>query len=498
MLSRSNQNICLLITDQSMKAALLSAGGTVERLASRDISGVSPEQLPKMVRTLLAGFPVRQAEVLCLIPAAYVTTKNIEVPSVDPEEIQSIVNLQAGRHTPFSREEILLGYINLGSYQSNYTKVLLAIVNRNIVKDKLSILEKADLRAARVAFVPEGIARYYAKLLNVKKDSSPVGIIDIGQYGTNFIIESRGTVVTCRWISIGFSQLKNSPEERNKLLEEIAKSIEIYRSEEIDKNPAQYLVTTDLPVVKEMVPLLSEALKAEVKISPAVDALKNTALLKKKFAKEFNEESFVDVFALVLAAKTEIDFMPEEIQMKRSVEEQGREVTRTGMFAVSALVLAGAILFSKIYFQDVFLNKNLRDHYAEQRQEVKQLEDLSVKNRIIKDYLDSRLVSLETIRELYRIIPNEIYLQNVTMDDEGTITIDGVSVSMSRVFAVVSSLEESELFKGVKTKSTATKKDRGKDVASFEIVFRLESAPDEEDLVAKGTDSQKAEKTVKE
>ena len=50
---------------------------------------------------------------------------------------------------------------------------------------------------------------------------------------------------------------------------------------------------------------------------------------------------------------------------------------------------------------------------------------------------------------------------------------------MSRVFTLVTALEESPLFKAVKTQSTTAKKERGKDVAVFEISFKLESARDD-------------------
>ena len=77
--------------------------------------------------------------------------------------------------------------------------------------------------------------------------------------------------------------------------------------------------------------------------------------------------------------------------------------------------------------------------------------------------------------------PDEIYLQSILLGEEGRINIQGISESMSRVFNFVTALEESEYFKSVKTTSTTAKKDRGKDVAAFEIVFRLESTDDEED-----------------
>ena len=46
------------------------------------------------------------------------------------------IDLQAGRHTPFSREEILMDYLNIGTYRKNYTEVLLVIVNSNAVRGR--------------------------------------------------------------------------------------------------------------------------------------------------------------------------------------------------------------------------------------------------------------------------------------------------------------------------------------------------------------------------
>ena len=58
------------------------------------------------------------------------------------------------------------------------------------------------------------------------------------------------------------------------------------------------------------------------------------------------------------------------------------------------------------------------------------------------------------------------------MDEDGTVTIDGISETMSQVFSYVKSLDDSTMFKDAKTKSTSTKKDNGKDVAGFEIEFK--------------------------
>ncbi len=140
------------------------------------------------------------------------------------------------------------------------------------------------------------------------------------------------------------------------------------------------------------------------------------------------------------------------------------------------MLLLGGIIMSKIYFKVTFLNKNLREDFAAQRDEVKKLEERMAKTRVIREYLSDRMVGLDTIQELYRLTPTDIYLNSLTMDEDGTINIEGISDSMSQVFAYVKSLEDSPMFKNVKTKSTTTKKDQGKDKAVFQLGLKLESA----------------------
>jgi Tfp pilus assembly protein PilN len=153
---------------------------------------------------------------------------------------------------------------------------------------------------------------------------------------------------------------------------------------------------------------------------------------------------------------------------------------------------------SKVYFKDAFFKKNLMDKYSGQRREVQSLEGIVTKTRILRQYMASRDVSLEAIRELYRLIPQEIYLTSINVDGAGSLSIQGVSDSMSQVFTFVTALESSPLFEGVKTKSTAAKKDRGKDVATFEIIMNLtDSNGESEDKPAQTPAVKKESKPVK-
>ncbi len=492
MFNQDKDYLSVSLTEQSIKVALVKSSGAVVKVARREVSGTAPEAFTRELRVALSGFNPKKSHVLCVIPASVATTKNIEIPSVDPEEIKSIINLQAARHTPFSREEILVGHVNLGSYQPNFTKVLLVIVNRNVVKDRLKIFEGAGLNIHKIVFEPEGTARFYAKSLGLRRDGAPIGIIDVASHSTTVTIASRLTAAMCRSIPIGTGELgAQGAEARDKLVAEIKTSIDSYKDEDIDKMPAYFLLTSTQGIVKDLQPSLASVLGTPVQVTPFVDLIKAGSGLKKTLERDFADDSMTDVLAPAMSAgRMDVNLLPEEILLKRSVEQQSRDAMVTGVLVVIILLLAGFILSSKNYFKETFLKKNLREKFAGQHEEVLKLEDQMKSNKLIRGLLDSRLSSLEVLRGLYAIIPKDIYLNSVNQNEEGVVTINGIAETTSRVYAFVGSLSESKIFDGVKTKSTAGKKDRGKDMVAFEIEFTLNKNQGNDSSSASGAEKE--------
>jgi Tfp pilus assembly PilM family ATPase/Tfp pilus assembly protein PilN len=472
MFGADKRYLSFSLNENVIKLVQARSSGLVEKVARVSAVDASADSLGQALKTLLNGFN-RKSSVVCVIPANAATSKTIDVPSSDPQEIKSIINLQVNRHTPYSREEVLVGYINLGPGSPNHTKVLLVIVHRNIIKDRLAILEKSSLNPDKILFVPEGIGRLYFKGLNLKKDSAPIGVIDIALTSVNFMVVSRGAVIFCRSIPIGVKQIIDTQEGVNKLIEEINKSIAAYVSEDNEPSVSSFVVTTDSDVVHNILPILKEGLKAEVRVSSYVNFIKGGAV-RNKLQKDFADDSFLDVIAPVATvSKCEVNLMPEEMILKKTVEKQSQEAIKTVVAVLLILAFSGAAFMCTIYFKDAFLNKKLREKFAGQKEEVQKLQERLTKVKIVRQYLQGRMVSLDIINELYRVTPPQIYLNIIAMDEDGALTVNGISDSMSRVFSYVKALSDSPMFKNVKTKSTATKKDNGKDVAAFELNLQV-------------------------
>lgn len=484
MLKKGLDNLCLTITDEVLKVVHIKGSGPGARIlavASQDLSGTSADQVSGIIQNVLAKINTKNANLIYVIPSSLVTTKNIEIPSVNPEEIRSIVNLQAGRHTPYSREEIQIGYVNIGAYKANYSKVLLVIANRGILKEQLSAFEKAGLKIKKVLFAPEGVSSFYAEALNLKKDALPVGLIDIGRKSTEFVITLKGLPITSRNIPIGRQQIADEGDEGlAKLVDELNKTIESYKNDDIDQAPTNFFITSSDDAAQKLQAALTEKLGWMVKASPYVDLIKTTQDALKQIASDETQSSLLDIIASAgFAFTSQVDLMPEDVQLQKSIEDQGKEIFKTAVLMLIILITVACGLGLRAYFKNSYLNK-MESQYQGIRSEVDVLKRLSNQTRIVQTHLKNSMVSLDVINELYRKIPREIYLTNISMDEKGNISLQGISDVASIVFNLGTALKDSEHFKSVDIKSTTAKKDRGKDVSAFEITLKLASAADDD------------------
>jgi Tfp pilus assembly protein PilN len=188
--------------------------------------------------------------------------------------------------------------------------------------------------------------------------------------------------------------------------------------------------------------------------------------------------SFLNVIASLLAyEEMKVDLVPDEIKLRKSIEERGKELIKTGILVLAIFVSAFSILTSKIYFKTAYLN-NLDKKYNQLEQEAKALENDFEKINMIKQYLSCRGFSLEVLGELYHMVPLELEVNDIRFDEQGKFSVRGTAESMSIIFSFVDSMKKSKYFLDVKTKYTTKRKEATRDVADFEIACLLNKKAD--------------------
>ncbi len=378
---------------------------------------------------------------------------------MNTQEIREIVDLQAGRHTPYSREEIVIDYINIGAYRENYTKILLVIVTLSVVRRQIDILERAGLKVEKVYFAPEMIAFFSSSILKLGQDETAQTLVHVDAHFTDFIVISKGKIIFVRSIPIGKKHLSSEQERyQMRFIEEVKKSMETYQSEDIGPLPEEIILMGSVNEGEELKELLHTMLFIPVRFFPYLDhAPMSSSELKKSLSA--GHDSFLDVVApLINPPKGNINLIPEEMKLRKKFEEKSKDLVTAGVYIMTILAMLCLMLISKIFFQAAYL-ENLNDTYNPIIESSKRLEKNFSQMQLIKRQLRDRNTAIEALAELYNLIPTDIQLNGIKFTLQGRFSIEGNSRTMGTVFSFIGDMEESGLFQNVESKRTTKRRE---------------------------------------
>ncbi|MFH0731465.1 MAG: pilus assembly protein PilM [Candidatus Omnitrophota bacterium] len=447
-------------------------GHAVKRIgfSSKNIRGLRDEDISKAIKASLNEQGLRPTDIISMIPSHLSITKNIEIPSLDPSEIKEIINLQAGRHTPYSREEIVVDYVELGTFKRSYTKVLLVIVSRDVIKRHSAILNKAGFKLEQIIFSPESVSKFVSKMMKLENKAMPTCIVHVDEGFTDFTVVFKGKVIYVRSIPTEIESLASQIlAPQNRFVDEVKSSLEAYEAEDIEQKPDGIILTGAFERVKNLESIFTSSMQKPVR---TFDYLKNLPLSQEvlKSTSPGSAVSFLDVISVLFVQnELRLALVPEEVKLKRAFEEKSKEIIKTGFLALVIFVFVCIMLTSKIYFQSAYLSK-LDEKYQSQLPDVQNLENSFLKVQATKAYLYKRGYSLEVLADLYSVLPENVQLTDIKFDITDIFSIKGTADSMAAVFSFVEEMEKSRYFKDVKNRYTTKRKKGDVDVADFEII----------------------------
>ena len=447
----------------------------VQNLLSGEIRGLTDDEISALIKDALGRLGLGRARAYLMVPLQAVITRSIEIPSLDPEEIREIVNLQASRHTPYSRAEIIIDTLTVGTVRDSYTKVLLVIVPKDIVARQTRILEKAGLKPEKVFFPPEALTQAFSKILQNESSDRVTVVVHMDATFTAFMVIQRSKLLFMRGISVGADQLLQERDVyADRFTDELQKSLESYTSDEAGPLPAEMILTGAVAENTDLDDLFAEALSIPIRHQTYFQTFSITDRAK-QVAETSKRISFFSVIAPVLLFdRLKADLVTEERKLRMHLERRARDIMTTAVLSLILLILVFSLFVEKLYFRTQYLEK-LQARYRPVREDARSLEQIFAKTQLIKGYLLNRGMSIETLSELYDALPMEVRIASVKYENGKNFTAKGTSRTMSAAFSFVSNLEKSKRFQNVKTKYVTTRSEDGQDVADFEITALIEN-----------------------
>jgi len=475
--SPSRGTLAFHFTGEELRLALVAPTSRGEKeilyLSSLSTRDHSEEEILEKFQKVLAELSLTHLRLVGVLSSRWAVMRTIEVPSRDPQEIREIVNLQASRHTPYTRSEIVVDYLNLGVCKGVYTKILLIIVQSGIVRRYSKLADRLQLKFEKICFAPEALVRSATKYLGLESEKDPVCLLHVDWTASDFLVILKGSLLFARSIPIGTQHFMCEKEVYlPRFTEELKRSFESYQIGKIDNDPSSLISMGAQEGVENLDSIIQETLGLPVRrwlpgesmpiCSEARTISSNPSL------------SFLNVLSSALFSEDlKADLIAEEEKLKRRIEEQSKEIIKLGVLSMVCLGLVCAFFLSNLYFREAEVAQ-LRRRFEPIKREAEALQAAHARIQTVKGLQAARGKSIESLAELFSVVPNDLYVTDIRYDEKRKFSVKGTAVTRSSVYALVDGMEKSSLFRKVQTKYVQGRIEEDKKLEDFQIIALFE------------------------
>ena len=388
--------------------------------------------------------------VIACLPRQMVNIRILDLPSIEAGEIEDMIDLQVGKQTPYSKDEIVSDYRIIGSGREGYTKIMLVIVQRSVVREHFYILEEAGIEVEKMTVSSEGLLNWYAH--TVSSDGGARVLLDIDSFYTDCMVISDGGVMFTRSILVGANHLLSDYENsREKLSKEVKRSLEIFLGESPGLSVDKLLITGAGPNITGLDNYLSGQL--DLPCEP-IDCLSSMEKLPKQPSVRdpaYRPVSLTSLVGIALApSNLKFDLIPDTVRLRKGLMTTAKSLTAFGMLVMTVLVSASAYAIVGVYFK--------KHRLADLQEQIRTIETAARKVVQMKDIIiavkhrgDQRFAVINLLATIHPQVPESVKFtaMNIRADDN-VVRLTGLSQSRADVSKLVKRLQKTNILKDVK------------------------------------------------
>ncbi len=407
----------------------------------------------------------RVANWVLVIPACQCITRYAVLPSVDSAEIDKMLEFELPNIAPYNTQPWAWDFSVIGQQEDGASKVL-------IVLSPLSIIDRHLINLLSLGIKPRVIstsAMFHSLLLSEGKtlpDSNSVGCFFFDNDYMDFFTIENGKVSFLRGV-----RLKKEFCEDSRLVEaEIKRSLSTIKDHGYIGCPDAFLtINTNNPTIN---------------FAKIVEAVLGVSVKKIESASLYNEHlSIIDKLPALGSDhnlspahhKTQVNLLPKHLKEKHRHGKQRRQL------ALHALKVCLILLLAFLCLKANIRRKNrLLERYEQRLSTIspmaEKLQFLQQQLAIIENQLHGGVATLDIISELYRVLPGDVTVHYLSIEQDNKIVIRAQARLLSQAFDCISPLEQSDYFDNVKQNYANQRQIQESVLIDFEIVANLQNA----------------------
>ena len=441
--------------------------GVGRKVAVEPLTNIEPGSISAALNSILkqnkCGIDL---DVSVVLSRNKITVRRVDLPSQDPKEIEQMLGLYLIRQIPYHKEEVFWAYQNLGFDGVSNSHLILAVALKNVFKNIVSSFVPVNILPESILMSSQGLVHYVVDACK-NKISLPDSymILDIDTNYSDLVLVHNQKLGSSVVIPQGAEQLKDLP-EKEKFAAEFKQAIVALNSE-IPKAHCEKLFLTgsanSQAVFVEAILGKDFNLKAQYISSKEYDNFLASG------SKDISLSAVLGFSTQV--AKDDLKFILPEIQIKKDMKFKLQQLMILGVGLIYILIMLGGIALVRLVQQQSYAS-DLKNRVVSLGKDAKELEDITSKLKIARQYVDPKSSALTYLNSLNRLCPDNVVITNYSWELGKSFTMRGYAQTIPDILDFTNTLGNSEVFKGAQNRYTRRRKLKDKDVVDFEIFVK--------------------------
>lgn len=429
------------------------------------------EEPTAALRGLLASTTLGVRQVGLVFGRETLSLRALELPSTEPKELSSMLELQLGKLTPYPRAEIIFAWTTMGSLREGYTSVLLAITRKALVDSVLELLKSKGVSPLWIGVSTEGLEAWWALAGAASQDpgaDAMVALIDVDATATDCALLRNGRLQFTHHVPIGAEQIAASQQGQLRWMGELVRLPRILQHEEVRGQIGRGVVTGLTQGLQPLVEQLASQWGVRVELA---DALKPCALTQAaRQAAVAGRVSYTALVGLLAsAALPRIDLMPPETRVSQALGARARHLSRLAGSLLVMLVLVVCLYVERIMILQRY-RARLHQRLAAVEETAQRVAQRKQAMEQVRAWLDPSQGALEALQAITTAAGSDVAVTQVSYDEGGLMKIRGSADAVQAPYEFADRLKQQPAAVTRAGCYVANTKSTGTRGAEFEVV----------------------------
>ena len=441
----------------------------ITKLLACPVEGKSVEEIAKTFRETCETEGIVPRDLLIGTPTHLSTVRLFSLPSTDLHEIRDIVELQAEKHTPYAKDEVLTDFTVIDRDRAGYSRVLLVIAHKDVIHRSVLLVETLGLTLDRIGCELEGLTAWFELLRKgtAAKTGDATLVVDVDGSTTTLIIMQRRQLLFHRSLAMGVEQLHDDPAHAGeRFVSELQRSVEAFEAEGGAAKLHDVIVTGCVERAGALKAPVEAALNLPVQFVSSWGRQELPDALRAA-CERLPDVSFASLLGLALGP-SQINLTPQTTKLRQAFEARAKALILLACQGVAAMVLVSLLIIGRAQKEQRYYT-TLRAIYAVSAKESGAVEKALRELEFVKDRLRQHGQLLNAVETMAALSPPGIQWQSMTFTEGETMVLKGTSEELPKIYEFVAGLNSAPLFKQVESRRVSRRKFGEKELTDFEL-----------------------------